>query len=716
MDRNDEQNSRAGIREIRAERNYLERIGGRATVYLGDVYQGVPLAPPSGPPMLRPASPQNFIGREEEIDRLIDELRPGKVVTVCGPGGIGKTALAAEAVWKLAPGDEPPETFPDGVVRHDFYVQPGVEAAFAHIAVSFGVQLQTKPYEAALQALAGKRALLVLDGTENADDLSTLLDIRGNCGVIVTSRSRGDAIGEPLDLMPLDPDEAIELLQAWGKERAADEEAAQRISELVGYLPLGVELAGKYLMSTRETAREYLDWLEETPLTALDHGERRLESIPVLLERSLAQVNDAARDALTVAGVLAFESFSRAVMDSALPETDIRGALGELVNYGLLVRPEERYQVTHQLIHTYVTTRHPASDEVIQRLTAYYTGYAVEQQERGLDGFAKLDLERPHIMRALAACRERKDWERAHDLVWAVDQYLDLRGYWIERRTAIEVGIQAARNLRDTRDEAAFLNNLGNVYYSLGPVDKAIEYYHKALAIQREIGNRRGEAIQLGGLGLSYNSLGQVQKAIGYYENALAMDKEIGYRQGEANQLGNLGIAYHSLGQVEKAIEYYDRALVIHREIGGQRGESQDLGNLGIAYYYLGQVEKALEHYKAALAIHREIGDRKGEANQLGNLGVVYRNLGQVEKAIEYYEAALAIHQQIGYRLGEANQLTNLGEDYRGLGEVEKAIEYLREALTIFEEIKSPTAEKVRGLLEELERISSPDKKDTGNG
>ncbi len=145
------------------------------------------------------------------------------------------------------------------------------------------------------------------------------------------------------------------------------------------------------------------------------------------------------------------------------------------------------------------------------------------------------------------------------------------------------------------------------------------------------LSDKQAHSSVIGNLGLAYSDLGQVEKAIQYYEKALAIAQEIGDRRGEGNALGNLGNAYSALGQVEKAIQYHEKALAIDKEIGDRRGEGADLGNLGNAYSALGQVEKAIEYYEKALAIAQEIGDRRGEGNALGNLGNAYSVNGGIK-------------------------------------------------------------------------------------
>jgi len=186
------------------------------------------------PPLQRPPRAFHFTGRADELRRLIDQLQPGAVVTLCGPGGVGKTALAAEAIWALAPGDEPPARFPDGVLFHTFYHQPQAALALEAIARAYGEEPRPTPQDAARRALSGRAALLVLDGAEAADDLGAVLSVAGGCGVLVTSRRHADAPVCWQDVAPLPNPEAVQLLQAWGGVRAADQAAAGRICTLVG--------------------------------------------------------------------------------------------------------------------------------------------------------------------------------------------------------------------------------------------------------------------------------------------------------------------------------------------------------------------------------------------------------------------------------------------------------------------------------------------------
>ena len=131
-------------------------------------------APAFRPPLDLPEPAPHFQDREAELARLVADIQPGQVITLCGPGGIGKTSLAAEAIRRLASANELANRFPDGVLFHTFYHHPTADEAFQYIATAFGEEMKPTPVLAARRALSGRTALLVLDGTENANEPRTI--------------------------------------------------------------------------------------------------------------------------------------------------------------------------------------------------------------------------------------------------------------------------------------------------------------------------------------------------------------------------------------------------------------------------------------------------------------------------------------------------------------------------------------------------------------
>jgi tetratricopeptide (TPR) repeat protein len=500
------------------------------------------------PPLQRPARVEKFVGRREEVARLLASLQPGAIVVLTGPGGVGKSSLAAELVGQLTPADIPPELFPNGIVYHNFYSQPRVDIALEQIARLFGEVPSPTPYDAVERALAGRQALLVLDGAEQADDLSGLLAVKGNCGVLLTSRQRHSGVSEQFEVAPLPLDQAVALLQSWKVMRPAEQVAAQVICELIGRLPLAIELIKHYLAHHKEAAADYVEWLQTTPLTDLTPLQRLDQSVALILDHSLAQLDETARHALAVVGMLALEPFDKDVVvgtltlkpnqgllstlrgifkqkaDEKMP--DVSQAIRELVNYGLLRPVGKRYQVSHPLIHTYARQHLTVPAQSIRQLAAYYVALAWEQSSLGPEGYARLDADRPHLMKVLSTCVERQDWEAAHGLAVAIEDYLDRQGYWAERVIANEVGLMASWQL-GRPSEGAWLGNLGDTYRIMGHTKWAIEHFEKALATARQTGNLHSQGNALGNLGLAYRDLGQLDQARAYLEQALPIFEKI---------------------------------------------------------------------------------------------------------------------------------------------------------------------------------------------
>jgi len=709
------------------EGNQINVKGGKGNVNIYSSAAKHPL------PLQKPRRPDNFIGREKEVQRLLEDLRPAHVVTICGPGGIGKTALAVEAIWQIAPGNNPPTNFPDGIVYYSFYDQPQAVRALVAIALSYGEDLRPTPAQAALRALNCRKALLVLDGAEEADDLESVLRIAGSCGVLITTRRHSDAPSDSIDLQPLHLDKAIQLLHAWGREYCAEESSSKRICELIGCLPLAVILAGRYMAQCQQFDREYLAWLEETPLAALDLGKRQDKSILLLMEHSIDQVNmidKLARSCLGVAGILSMEPFDSELISIALDITPqkVKPSLAVLVDFGLLLRPYPRYQVTHAIVHTYARGRLTQANDVLVNLAEYYIAFAPVQNKLGPSGYANLDAHRAHIIAVQSACLKAKEYGAVRRLTWAIYNYLGMQGHWTERITVVETGLSATRRDGARSDEGSFLNILGITNQFLGDYDQSIEQLEQALTIAREIDdphiectalNWRGvvyfllcnprKAIELfeqaletskqikdykweegnpwGPLGLSYYYLGECQTAIENYKNAMDFAKKNHDRALEYCIHDDLGVAFFNRGETDKATELFKKALKIAHDIRDRRGEGAALGDLGRVCYYTGKPRRGITLCMKQLDLTRQIGDRLGEGAVLSSLGCAYYYLGETEQAIEYYKDALAILQNMGCRWVECSTLDNMGRAYADLGETQKAIEISQQALDIAQEI-----------------------------
>lgn len=666
---------------------------------------GSAAVPPGGAtarqiPLQRPPRATHFTGRDQELERLVEALQPGQAVTLCGPGGVGKTALAAEAIWTLAPGDDPPDRFPDGLFFHTFYNQPEAGLALEALARAYGEEPRPSPAAAAQRALAGRTALLVLDGAENADDLGAVLAVRGGCGVLVTSRRRQDALAGWEDVRPLPDPQAVALLQAWGGAYAADETAARRICELVGGLPLAVRLAGRYLAQRQEGAADYLEWLEETPLVALHHGQRQRDSVPLLLALSLEQVSEAARAGFSVMGVLALAPFSREAVAAALevsPAEAGRG-LGELVDYGLLLREEGRYQASHALAHTYARRRLPVADEVKGRLAAYYEALAREANkllgtEAEQEGLSRFEADRLNILAAHRfLCRTRSpDLLRLLcQLHVALSEYYDRGGRWSERTSMLEQAVSALH-------AAGF-----DAQHTLGELEIQL-----AFAYRRQMSN-----LQI--------PLEHLRSGLG----RISLDK-LSLHLSPAELYRKLGDLYRVRGEFEQALTHYQKAEELLPPAGEANEQGKLLSSLAEAQYRVGDLKRALQTARQSLKLqlterdtyeivqsHRILADvhltrgeieeaalsideackRFEEIDQAFNplMGWILRTQGDVrflqsapQSALACYERALEIFKKGHVDTGSAIVLKNLGLWELAHGDLQMALEGLDEAVAM---------------------------------
>ena len=703
------------FRSSQSEKERTEFVVGEKTT-VNIAAQFTPIKATSPPP------PAHFIGRREHLKELAYALTISKstdIIALQGMSGIGKTATALQLAAELSD-DFPGGVFWGSLPDHKGNIVPILRAW----GRACGQDISTEPDQAALvnavrnlltsrRDTEGRLLVIVDDVRREWLEAANLLKQVVPTGMPFLMTTRNENLATVLGaavhrLDQLSLNEALELLKrhAGSAVVEAEQDEAEKLLEVVGYLPLAIELAGKRLKILARKPGHQLATFGETvaqratqALTLDGHP-----GVSATFAITYEAMDTESQRLFRWLGVFAAGPLYAFSMADILErdKAEVEQVLDEFVSLALLSWGETPDSYTlHPLLREYAqnllmelgeTEVMWANEvnEVRRRHLTYYLSYVQENTDIDPIAYDRLEAALPNLLSAVDFAVKSEIYEAVRDFgynLYGNNEFLAVRGYSREAVDLLAKSVTACRKLEDRQGEGTQLGNLGIAYSNLGQVEKAIGYYGQALAISQEIGDRRSEGVWLGNLGQAYRDLGEVEKAIGYHEQALAISQEIGDRRSEGVWLGNLGIAYSNLGQVEKAIGYYEQALAISQEIGDRRNEGVWLDNLGQAYRDLGEVEKAIGYHEQALAISQEIGDRRSEGVWLGNLGIAYSNLGQVEKAIGYYEQALAISRKIGDRRNEGVWLGNLGQAYRDLGEVEKAIGYYEQALAISQEI-----------------------------
>jgi nucleoside phosphorylase/tetratricopeptide (TPR) repeat protein len=672
------------------------------------------------PKELRPP-PDCFKGREKEISDILSNFDKGAIIT--GMAGIGKTALALILAERLK------NRFPDGQLYIDLlgtrkeHLSPS--QAMAHVIRSyksferlpddFG-QLNTL-YRS---VLADKHALLLLDNAANRDQLEPLLP-PSSCAVLITSRNKFTLP----DLKPglieknisvLQTSKACELLLDIAG-RIGDE--AEELAELCGYLPLALRNAASVLA-------ERIDIEVANYMRRLKNTKERLELVEASFELSLnLLVPDLQNKWCMLSTFPADFDYAAAayIWQKDLDWTEY--ALSDLVKLNMvdyvpssISNEYGRYHL-HELARLFADSRLAAETRNLaqQRHATYYLlllSTANELYQKGeksmLNGLELFDRELVNILAGQGWAESKlkqakKIRPAANDLDFALrmsNAYPDAGSYLLHLRLEpydhihwLEVGLDAAKELKDRNAECLHLGSLGSAHFDIRETRRAIEFGEQALALSREIRNREYECAIMGNLGMAFAFLGETSKAIEFYMGQLDISREIKDKREEGIALHHLGDVYRYLGDNRRAIEFNNQALDIAREIGDIRAESIALGNIGQTLISTGDIKSAIEFFQHRLSVAQMIGDRRGESSSLGRLGNSYFCSNNAIRAIEFFERQLIIAREISDRRGENCALSNIGNAYLALGEFHRAIGYYEQALKIDREIDDIQGEGV---------------------
>jgi len=674
---------------------------------------GLPLpVPADGAARVRalPIPPTSLIGREREAAEAARLLRDAgvRLLTLTGPGGVGKTRLGLSIAADAAP------RFPDGVVLlalaavHDpALVLPAIAQALGLRDAGVGEAL-----ESVVAALREKNLLLLLDNVEQimpaAPAIAALLAACPRLVVLVTSREALRLRGEhelpvpPLALPGrerLAPDElaryaALDLfLQRARAVRpgfdltAENGPAIAEICRRLDGLPLAIELAAarvkllpprallarlehrlrvlvggaRDLPARQQTMRDAISWSYELlsgpeqalfRLLAVFEGGCTLEAAEAVCGAAVPE-GDGAGDALDVLQgltALADKSMLRAG-DDAAGEARV-GMLETVREYGL-----ERLASAGEA-------------EAARRAHAAYYLSLAEEAEPELRGAAqvewleRLDADRDNLRAALEWLQRQGEPTEGLRLAGALWRFWLVRGYpgegrgWLERllQRAETGGVAAPAMVR-----AKALNAAGVLAWSQGDHARAATLCEAALALYRAGDDTAGMALSLTHLGFVAADQGEYRRATELLTESLRLYRRLGDPWGIAQTLSNLGVVAAQQGDFAEATRLLEESLPLRRGLGNKRGIAVALSNLGNVAVDQGDYRRATALFEESVVLARELGNKKGIALSLNSLGDVAAAQGEAERAAALYEESLALFRALDDKWGTALTLDDLG-------------------------------------------------------
>ncbi|HEV2371139.1 MAG TPA: tetratricopeptide repeat protein [Streptosporangiaceae bacterium] len=645
---------------------------------------------PSAPPAQLPRDMPDFVGRDRELERLVESARHhGGIWVIDGLGGAGKTALAVRFGHRVA------DRFPDGHLYLDLrgfdLDQPPVApvAALSYFLRALGADTRRLPTGldelAAMfrSALAGKRVLIVLDNAASTEQSRELLPGAAGCLVLVTSRHRLSGLAarhgaRRITLGSLDPASAVALLTSiTGAELARREPGAlDDLARLCGFLPLALRIAAERARTETTSLNSQVAGLADERrrldlLTTDDEGT----SVRVVFSWSYRALEPAAARLFRLLGLHPGPDFTVPVA-AALADEDVHKArrLVDLLADAHLIERSgpDRYRC-HDLMRAYAAERARADEPAAQieaaarRLIRWHLAAAVtanrlispQRYLPGLDDVAAepgpppmrtygdavawCDAELDNLVAvarlASAATEHALTWR----LAWALAGYLDLRRPWNAWLTTHRIGLESARQARDKLGEAAILTSLGLAYYYPRLFAEAEDCDRRALHLWRELGDRRGEAVILNAIANIHLETRDFDQAIEHYRQALALHRAVSDRRGEGVTLSNLAETYCELGRFDEVLEYAPAALHAARETGNQRARVLSLCQLARAIAATRGIAEAETHFREAVELAHEADDQHVEAWALDYLGTAMLQAGRPADAALSWRRATAL-------------------------------------------------------------------------
>ncbi len=665
--------------------------------------------------LILPFQPTAFVGRTTElaeIDALLGDPAC-RLLTLVGPGGIGKTRLAMRVAVDCA------EQFDDGVYFVPLQSLDSSEFIVSAIAdvLSFPFSPGVDPKQQLIQYLREKALLLVLDNFEHlldgAELLTEILEAAPDIKLLVTSREvlnlqeewlysvRGLQYPEMHDAEQPEAYSAVQLFVERARQvrsdlALADEQAAViRVCQLVEGMPLALSLAAVWAkaLPTDEIASQIqrnLDFLS----TSLRNVPQRHQSIKAVFEQTWGRLTEEERRVFSALSVFS-GGFRREAAEAVAGVSML--VLSSLVDKSLLTRePGGRYQI-HELLRQFAQTRLEAMPDETNRIrdlhSAYYARF-LHEREQDLNGRrqreAALEVEADinNIRAAWSWAVEHARLEDIHRSEHSLFQFYAIQGRLLEGTNAFERAVKVLDN-GDPRAEislATALGHMGWMHMRRGALEQAKPALERSCLLYTR--HAILPALERGWdprvlLGVTYALLGNVGAAETLGQDALQDHtlRKDGFNL--AMTFGLLAMVARVQGKYEEARQYAQQGYGYTVSTGDAYMGAYSLYEWGMASHFLGDVVDAKRRLQASYAIRKGFGDPKGMADMLTFLGRIALLEGDNAEARLCYEQALTVCYGLGNQVGLVISLEGMGNSARAIGHYGEAWRYLHEALQV---------------------------------
>lgn len=708
-------------------------------------------------PSSLPVSLTPFVGRERELGELAQLLADpsSRLVSVVGPGGIGKTRLALEAGSNLK------AKFADGVVFVS--LAPITSSAFISSAVGEAVGLvisgQMELKLQLLHYLRGKRMLMVLDNLEHllADEtfqingaglFIDLLEQAPQIKLLITSR-------EPLNLqhewifqlggldLPLnhqastfEKSSAVALFAQSARRaqvgfgvKEKDRTAVTRICQLVSGNPLGIELAASWVrtLSCNEIAQEIERNLDFLAVSRRDVPERH-RSMRAVFDSSWHMLGATEQQALAKLSVFR-AGFSRdaaeQVAEANLP------VLALLIAKSLVRRIEGGRYGFHELVrlHAHEKLIETGGLDATCRAHLNYFLELVEAAEPKLFGaeqttwLDRLEQEHDNLRAALEwslsdissstdASRDMQleQVQTALRLAGALFFFWKRRDHWSEGRQWLGRALAQSADFPPTKERLKSLNAAVVLAVEQADIEPARKLSEENLALAHELGDPHAMAAALCSHGYLLWKQKDFATAREHCEKGLTLFRMLGDREAVAESLHYLGHIATSQDDYEGARAFLEESAAIYQTIGDALGWNFSLNDLGLLAYLQNDHVTARSLFETSLAGFRQVRSIPGIISSLNGLGDLARSTGDYDRAGTLYEECVTLYRDMGDQDEFPSLLHNLAYVMEYHGDHEQALDMFREALTREREIhnRAGIAECLVGLAGVLIALGDP--------